>query len=643
MRVDIIGGGPAGLFLSILLRRDGIADDVRLFERYPATATYGWGVVFPEGALTELARADPPSHAAITRAGTTWTPVEIRYQGTRRRVNGNSFHGVPRTALLAILRDTASTLGVQLNYQHPVTDLADHAAADLVVGADGVNSVVRRSYPEGFGPQVEHSAFRYAWFGVDRVFTDFTYIFRDTEWGLFQGYCYPSGRSWSSMIIYLSEQTWERSGLAGADEQQSVRLCEQVFAADLAGGAILANGSPWANFAHLTCRSWQHGNAVLVGDAAHTAHWSIGSGTRLAIEDAIALAGELAGLAGPGDLPAALTRYELARREKVERFQAAARRSERYFENLHRYFHFEPIQFAYQLMVRSWRITHDDIARRDPAFAASFDAWFHSRATGRVTHLAPSPAFAPLRVGGLELRNRVVTEDGTPGSGLAIRRAGCPGADGRLELPPADLPAAGPDESVAAIRVPPLSTLDGYPRLAGQALAAGYAMVVLDLAGQPLSALADGAPQQALAALRAAWPVGRPVGVALAVGGPGPTEPAAAAALARSLAAAGADLVLLEAPDDRAATGLPGQPPGPAGTDGPAASPASADGSGAAAGGTLVVQVADAVRNDAGLPVVLAGAAETLNDIDTVIAAGWADFCVLRPVTSELVGEASWS
>ncbi|MFJ9829560.1 FAD-dependent monooxygenase [Streptomyces sp. NPDC101160] len=577
MRVDIIGGGPGGLMTAVLLRRLGAAEDVRVYERHPSGTTYGWGVVFPEGALDQLAQAAPDVHAAVVAAGTTWTHVDVRHRGFRRRVNGNRFHGIPRAALLEILQRAAAEAGAQITFEHSVQDIDPHAGADLIVGADGVRSAVREAYKDRFGPALAESEFVYAWFGTDRVFHDFTYIFRDTPWGVFRAYAYPSGQPWSSLIVHTSPETWEKSDLAAMDEADAARLCQEIFAQDLEGAAVLTKGAPWTRFPHLTCSYWHTDRAVLIGDAAHTAHWSIGSGTRLAVEDAIALATELA--ARPGELTAALAAYEAVRRPQVEKFQAAARRSERYFEKMPRYVGFEPDQFAYQLTARSWKITHADIARRDPGFIAAYDAWFHSGATGTPVDVAPSPAFAPLRVGGLELPNRIVTLTGARGAGLSLVTVTDSSA---VPTPPVGA-------AVAGLRVPVMESPADYAELAERALAAGYALVLLDVGADPEAGLT------ALKALREHWPAARPVAAAL----PAPAgideagealHTAELVALARRLADGGADALLVEG-----------------------------------------VALADAVRNEGGVTVWADGGARTRDDIDTVVAAGWADCCVLHP------------
>ncbi|MGW5051309.1 FAD-dependent monooxygenase [Actinokineospora sp. NPDC004072] len=583
MRVDIIGGGPAGLFLAGLLRRDGFVDDVRLYERNEPDDSAGWAVVFPEGSLDQLSKVDRGVFEGIERAGMSWTEVEIRCRDSRYLVEGNRFHGIGRDRLLSVLRERAVELGVQIHYGHQVTDLAEHADADLVVGADGLNSVVRAAHAEQFGPRVEHGEFWYGWFGIEVAQPTFAYIFVETEWGLFQGYVYPSGQSWSSLIIYVSEDTWQRSGLAGMDVDESLRFCERVFADHFDGKPIQRRGPGWTRFRHLRCDSWHTDDVVLIGDAAHTAHWSIGSGTRLAIEDAIALADQLR--AQPTDIPDALATYEKVRRQRVEQFQDAALLSERYFDTVRRYLDFEPIQFAYQLVARSWRITFADIAKRDPDFIRRFNAWFHSRATGQPVDIAPSPVFAPTSIGGLRLANRIVTTVPTAGAGLVL---GAP---------------AGAGQAAAA-----LVGADGL-EAALAAAQADHQLALLDLTARPVADLLADPPTADLARLRAHWPADRPVGAALGLAAGCDAAADTAVELARVLAGAGLDVVLL----------------GPAAED-----PPSRPGQ--------VVQVADAVRNETGLAVIADDGLRTLDAADTAVAAGRADLCVLRFESSE--GEA---
>jgi anthraniloyl-CoA monooxygenase len=577
MRVDIIGGGPAGLFLSTLLRRDGFVEDVRLYERNEPSDSVGWAVVFPEGSLDALSKMDHGVFESIERAGMSWTKVEIRCRDSRYLVEGNRFHGIGRDALLNILRQRATDLGVQLHYGHQVTDLAEHADADLIVGADGLNSFVRNQLPEQFGPRIEHGQFWYGWFGIEAAQPTFAYIFVDTEWGLFQGYVYPSGQNWSSLIIYVSEETWERAGLSTMDVDESLRFCEQVFAAHLDGKPIQRRGPAWTKFRHLRCDSWHTDDVVLMGDAAHTAHWSIGSGTRLAVEDAIGLATQLR--AQPDSIPEALAMYEKVRRVRVEQFQDAARLSERYFDNVQRYLDYEPIQFAYQLTARSWRITFADIAKRDPGFIKAFNAWFHSNATGTPTAIAPPPVFAPGSIGGLRLANRVATTVPTEGAGLVIGAPPVPG------------------QPAAAVVSP--GTLDADLATAQHA---GYQVALLDLTGIPVAELVATPPAGELAGLRAQWPAGQPVGAVLGLSAGCDALPRTAEAveLAQVLELSDVDVVLLR-PDA-------GDPPQPG----------------------QVLQVADAVRNETGLAVIVDDGLRTFDAADTAIAAGRADLCVLR-------------
>ncbi len=579
MRVDIVGGGPAGLMLSTTLRRHGVAEDVRVFERDDPGSATGWGVVFPEGALNRLSTVHPDLGEALHHAGVTWTPVQARVHRTRWTIEGNRFLGIPRDTLLRILRDDAVEHGVELTFGHRVTDPADHVGADLLVGADGINSVVRRRLEHRFRPRIEHGSFHYGWFGVELTLTSFTYLFVDTEWGLFQGYVYPSGDAWSSLIIYVSEATWIRSGLVDLDVDASLRLCERVFAEHLEGRPILRRGPTWSRFRHLRCASWHTDDVVLIGDAAHTAHFSIGSGTRLALEDALALTDELR--EERDDLPRALARYEQRRRDRVERVQDTARLSERYFDTVRRYLDFEPIQFAYQLVARSWRISFADIARRDPAFIRRFNGWFHSRATGTPTEVAPSPAFAPARIGATTLANRVVTTSRVPGAGLVI--------DTRV--------ACAPDRG-AAIRLPAERLAEELPRAAD----AGYTLGLLDLGAVTAARPRARLPHPAVAELRESWPDERPIGVVLAFadGCDSAANTADVVALARELVAGGVDVLLLEPTRD--------DPPAPG----------------------RVLQVADAARNDGGAAVVVDDHLGTLDALDTAVAAGRCDLGVLR-------------
>jgi anthraniloyl-CoA monooxygenase len=414
MRIGILGGGPAGLYFALLMRKTDSGHHVRVVERNPPDATFGWGVVFSEETLGALRDADYETYVEITDTFAKWNAIDVRYQGQTIRSRGHAFSGIARKELLRILQQRCRQLGVRLEFEREVADLEPFGDDDLVVAADGVNSLVRRLHEPRFEPSLDVHRTKYAWFGADLAVDAFTFIFRDTEHGLFQVHAYPFDAHTSTFIVEAHESTWRRAGLDQMPEEESLRFCQDLFRPELGDHKLLSNRSIWFTFVTLRNRNWHHANLVLLGDAAHTAHFTIGSGTKLAMEDAISLATGF--LRHPGDLEAALTWYELDRQPVVERFQEAARDSATYFESVSRYANFEPIQFAFNLLTRSGRISHLELEKRDPRFMAAVDRWFASAAAGapparpaaRGPLLAPPPLFAPLRVRGLELPNRVV-------------------------------------------------------------------------------------------------------------------------------------------------------------------------------------------------------------------------------------------
>ncbi|HEX4725008.1 MAG TPA: FAD-dependent monooxygenase [Pseudonocardiaceae bacterium] len=497
MRVEILGAGPAGLYLAILLRKADAAGlhTVTVTERNPPDATFGWGVVFSEETLGALRDADYPTYLEITDTFARWDAIDIRYRGELLRSRGHGFAAIARKRLLAILQDRCRILGVQLYFDNEVTDLEHFGVdADLVVAADGVRSVLREHH--GFRPAIVPQGGKYAWFGTDLVLDSFTFLFRETEHGLFQVHSYPFDEHTSTFIVECQEPVWRAAGLDSMSEDESIAFCERLFADDLRGHRLMSNRSVWQNFLRVENGSWRRGNVVLVGDAAHTAHFSIGSGTKLAMEDAIALANSLT--QHRDDVPAALVDYEARRQPVVARFQRAADDSAEYFRRVGHHTGMAPLQFVFNLLTRSGRIGHAELTVRDPAFTTEVDNWFGA---GR---LAPPPAFAPFRLGDLSLPNRIARTGAPNGAGLVYGEFTAVCADGRISpATPVISQAALPSEAGAkfALRLghagargstrPPaegvdIALADGWPLVAASARRYGPGMAVpaeLDAAG----------------------------------------------------------------------------------------------------------------------------------------------------------------
>jgi anthraniloyl-CoA monooxygenase len=440
VRIGILGGGPAGLYFAALAKKADPSHEILLVERNPPDATFGWGVVFSEETLGALRDADRETYLDITESFARWSAIDVHYAGKIVRSGGHVFSGVARKHLLQILQDRCRALGVEMSFEDELPDLSRFDDCDLVVAADGVNSTVRRLHEDWFRPSMDVHRSKYVWFGTTRSFDAFTFIFRETEHGLFQVHAYPFDARTSTFIVECNQATWERAGLEAVDEAGSIAFCESLFAPELDGHRLLSNRSLWMSFVTLRCESWHRGNVVLLGDAAHTAHFTIGSGTKLAMEDAISLANALAVF--PGSLESALTQYELERQPVVERFQEAARESSRYFEDVIRYARFDPLPFAFQLLTRSGRITHLELEKRDPAFVAEVDRWFARRASGvdasqrsprpeRTARIPlatpPPPLLAPLDLAGVRIENRVVLRASSEGP--LVRAVGDPLSD----------------------------------------------------------------------------------------------------------------------------------------------------------------------------------------------------------------------
>ena len=411
MRAAILGGGPGGLYFAISLKLRNPSHDVVLIERNRPNDTFGWGVVLSEDTLDNLDANDPISALAIRSSFVYWDDVAVRYRGTIVRSGGHGFSGIGRHRLLNILQDRARVLGVKLQFETEAQDLEAYRDFDLIVGADGANSRVRASCAEVFKPDIDLRACKYIWLGTHQKFDDaFTFIFEKTEHGWIWAHAYQFDADTATFIIECSEQTWRNAGFDRMSGTDAIAACEKIFARHLNSKALMSNakhlrGSAWLNFNRVLCERWSTGNVVLLGDAAATAHFSVGSGSKLAIESAIALANYLH---SEPTMVRAFARYEDERRLEVLRLQNSARNSTEWFEDVERYLHLDPVQFNYSLLTRSQRISHENLRQRDPDWLADAEKWFETKATGRSSPVAPPPMFVPLRVRGVELKNRVV-------------------------------------------------------------------------------------------------------------------------------------------------------------------------------------------------------------------------------------------
>ena len=404
MKISCIGGGPASLYFAILLSKRLPGAQIDIYEQNRADDTFGWGVVFSDETLGNFEEADPESYQRIRDEFAYWTDIDTFYAGEKVTSTGHGFCGLARKKLLLLLQDRCRELGVGLHFEHTVEDFDQLVAdSDLVVAADGVNSQVRQRFADTFRPDLDWRKCKFAWFGTTKKMTAFTFVFRETEWGLFQVHAYPFEEGLGTWIVECREETWKRAGLDKLDEEASARFCHELFADHLEGEQLLTNRSIWRTFPTVRCASWRHENVVLLGDAAHTAHFSIGSGTKLAMEDAIALADAVA--ENVGDTARALEVYEDARFVDVLKVQRAAQTSLEWFENSGRYLQQVPERFVFNLMTRSKRITHDNLETRDPDLVGAVDALV-AREAGAEAGLPP--AFLPFPVRGTTIPNRVV-------------------------------------------------------------------------------------------------------------------------------------------------------------------------------------------------------------------------------------------
>jgi anthraniloyl-CoA monooxygenase len=463
VRIAVVGGGPGGLYFAALTRQLGPGHEITVWERNAPDDTFGFGVVFSDETLGGIEHADPGIHRAMEREFARWDDIDVHFKGETITSGGHGFAAMSRRRLLAILQQRCAGLGVRLHFCTEAPDVARLAAGyDLVVAADGANSAVRAQFAGTFRPDIDVRHCKYMWLGTDLVFDAFMFYIEQTPHGVMQVHGYPYDATGSTFIVEMHDAVWRAAGFGelapaglppGASDEASIARIREMFAPILGGHAVHANNSKWISFGTLRCQSWRHDNVILLGDAAHTAHFSIGSGTKLAMEDALALA---ACLHEQPTVDDALAAYEAERRPVVASVQRAAQASLEWFENLGQYVHQEPEQFAFNIITRSRRVTYGNLQLRDPEFVARMDAWFagHEKRRGMAPGDVRPPMFQPLRLRGLELANRVVVSamdmysaaDGLPsdfhlvhlggkalgGAGLVMTEMVCVSPEGRI-------------------------------------------------------------------------------------------------------------------------------------------------------------------------------------------------------------------
>ena len=459
MRIACLGGGPAGLYFAISMKLRDPAHQIDLFERNRPDDTFGWGVVFSDQTVENLMANDPVSGAVIRDEFAHWDDIDVHIHGACIRSSGHGFIGIGRKRLLNILQGRARSLGVNLHFEHEASpDLADWQGHDLVIAADGANSRIRTRYEAHFGVDVQVRKNKFFWFGTTKVFEAFTFAFEKTDAGWVWAHAYRFDNDLSTFIVEMTPETWSGLGLDKMDQPEAIALCERLFAKYLDGHALMSNAThlpgpqAWLQFRRIVCSRWDYQNLILLGDAAHTAHFSIGSGTKLALEDAIKLA-EVLNRPALGR-EAALAEYQAERNLEVLKLQNSARNSTEWFETLERYLHFEPIQFAYSLLTRSQRVSHENLRLRDRAWLEGVERWFQSKAAGKPVNEPAPPMFAPFRLREMALENRIVVSpmamysavDGTPGdfhlvhygerakggAGLVYTEMTCVSSEGRI-------------------------------------------------------------------------------------------------------------------------------------------------------------------------------------------------------------------
>ncbi|HEY5948497.1 MAG TPA: FAD-dependent monooxygenase [Kofleriaceae bacterium] len=629
MKIACIGGGPAGLYLGILVKRSAPEHDVVVYERNRPTDTFGFGVVFSDATLGHLAAADPETHAQITAQFARWDDIEIHVSGEVLRSTGHGFCGLERKTLLQILQTRAKELGVRVEFEHEIKSLSE-LSADVIVACDGVASWVRDTLSAELQPQVDVRPNKFVWLGCTVPYRAFTFIFKQTQFGLFRVHAYRYQTTGSTFIVECREDTWRAAGLDKADEDRTLAILNDVFASELGEHKLIKNRSIWRNFPTVRLGKWHAGNVVLIGDAVHTAHFSIGSGTKLAMEDAIVLRDELL---RTSDVAAALAAYEAKRRPEVEALQAAAQASLEWFEGTERYMKMAPVQFTYSLMTRSLRVSHASVAKRDPHLARGVEQLLAASA-GIVHEPPPMPTALPFSLGdrrapsriAIAPRHRPDVEDGVVHvvEGLAgddelvaLGAAASAGAGlivtPRIPITVGDTPRINTDEQAVAWRrivdyvhgrgaaiVARIATAGAVPgaleAAVQRAAFADFDLLLLDPGAEP--AAIEHLPAM-VAAARTKW---RPRGFIAAAVHDRPTARAAVVGHAAQLVRAGANLLWVTSAGDAHMAGarLPAAP------------------------------LADRLRNELGVATAVDGADAVLPDLDAAVAAGRADLVVVE-------------
>lgn len=413
LKIACIGGGPAGLYFALLMKKQNPAHDITVYERNRPYDTFGWGVVFSDQTLQNLAESDRETKAEILEALAYWDDIDIHFKDSVITSGGHGFCGIERKQLLNILQARCEDLGVKLVFEKQVDTLDEYADCDLIIACDGLNSQIRTRFADHFKPSIDVRTNRFTWLGTHKLFEAFTFLFKETQWGWFQVHAYRFNKTTSTFIVEAPEEVWRAAGIEDMSQEDGIAFCENLFAEWLDGNKLMSNSAhlrgsaAWINFPRVNNETWIKDNIVLMGDAAHTAHYSIGSGTKLAMEDAISLAKHFEKMPGAA-IPDVLTAYEEERKIEVLRIQSSARNSTQWFEDVARYTHLEPEQFAYSLLTRSQRVSHENLRLRDKSYLENFESWYDKKTGARSSGKPIPPMFTPFSLRGMTLKNRVV-------------------------------------------------------------------------------------------------------------------------------------------------------------------------------------------------------------------------------------------